>query len=658
VGEAALYTNQIETFMKVYRLPGKNLYTSPSNDLIEDVVTWAMNRHRSAVTIMPPDITWKIEKCSMEMKTASTIQKKERSSMLYMSVTGVQLSVSISQSSSNMGLHQQPKANSSTASSAMNMIQNQRRGFASLTGALVQFRLVAKQFTFALAIPPLTKSSSISTKSASAFNTSTESNTMASTHNNNNNNNMDYRQEPFENHPSLSDSQLANQTTTISTTETSATTSATATTMDGLAPVTATSNNRSTTVHTVLGIAGKPLPMKYPKTPENPASIVASSAPQTAMKSTTTVTGPYNIHTPIDDLHTLKSTNVLSVPATVIKKMDSTTIDLDEEEDATIPFELREIIVSAPTENVFIFCVILDLDDKGEGAGDIQIGFGSLRMDYSKRVIAAMLFPYFTETIEKIRKHASNISMASSLLSEKMVIIDWQEKMPYISLVCDPPVSIIDRWLQQAKQQAKQQQQQHHQKANQNTHNGHHHHHHHPHTKNGHSSNNTLNNNDQDILRTVLIDDGVLNQSINSNESPHQSHYQFSQHDHHHDDSDEDNDHEDDDSSPGASQSEPHVVKMDEPFFDEHDIINEDEEEYPAHSSNNNTNETLLEQRKRRREAIVFNKNIMQWLGTMEACLPRVLSVCIRSSPIVIQSIESFVIRDLVYAKIHHVLDR
>lgn len=63
-------------------------------------------------------------------------------------------------------------------------------------------------------------------------------------------------------------------------------------------------------------------------------------------------------------------------------------------------------------------------------------------------------------------------------------------------------------------------------------------------------------------------------------------------------------------------------------------------------------------EKRRRREAALYNKNIHQWVGLLDSYLPRVLSVCVRMSPASIEFVESSVIRDFIFSKIHDVVNR
>lgn len=101
--------------------------------------------------------------------------------------------------------------------------------------------------------------------------------------------------------------------------------------------------------------------------------------------------------------------------------------------------------------------------------------------------------------------------------------------------------------------------------------------------------------------------------------------------------------------TPMPDESVFYVDGEDLPAEPHQDRLQEQEEE---------TEEETLEHRKSRHQAIIFNRNLMQWLGTLEAALPRVLSLCLRTSPIVLQTLEASLLRDLVYAKIHAILDQ
>jgi hypothetical protein len=57
------------------------------------------------------------------------------------------------------------------------------------------------------------------------------------------------------------------------------------------------------------------------------------------------------------------------------------------------------------------------------------------------------------------------------------------------------------------------------------------------------------------------------------------------------------------------------------------------------------------------RRAMVENKNIQQWIGITESHMPRVLSICVRTSIITVNLLEAAVLRDLVFSKIHNVID-
>ncbi len=59
-----------------------------------------------------------------------------------------------------------------------------------------------------------------------------------------------------------------------------------------------------------------------------------------------------------------------------------------------------------------------------------------------------------------------------------------------------------------------------------------------------------------------------------------------------------------------------------------------------------------------RRRAIVVNKNIQQWHSWLEMLLPKVLSVCMRTSGLNVALLEASVVRELILSKIHGIMER
>lgn len=58
----------------------------------------------------------------------------------------------------------------------------------------------------------------------------------------------------------------------------------------------------------------------------------------------------------------------------VVDKVDREASAANADKESTGPVE-KVFLVSVPDENFLVFCVILDLDDKGEGAADGKCNF-------------------------------------------------------------------------------------------------------------------------------------------------------------------------------------------------------------------------------------------------------------------------------------------
>lgn len=651
--DSSLFSAQVETMMRTTVLSGTR---RPTAQRITEAITWALNRHESPVTIMPPDINLKIERLVFELKTPSTIQRRERSTILNAGVQGLHVTVNISQSSSNAG--------GTSKDTNATIGGSKKRGFASLSGALVQFRLVAKQASLAISVP------------AVVIKPATDETTAA----------VEALRGGLPAYSAEDTASLRRSTSTNSLQ--SGSESGLSTHGMPTNPVVATSATAASTA----GATRMP-----PKTPDRVRTSNGND-PNTAQER-----GPFTINTPVDEgLHVLRTTQASESQGLL---------------------ELREIISSAPAENVFVFCVILDLDDKGEGAGDVQIALGGLRMDFSKRTLAAIVHPNFSETLRSLLSDMSLIFRILPFLSaatEKSVLIDWQELLPYVVVTSDPPVALLDRLAQQLTHQLLRRQQQQQQQEstttgattsarNRQSHGG-------LSRKSskrssmGASSSNVIAHTGSSAasksssnvlasatnaastsargrssgkavesdLQSVMIGDLSLIEHELETQNVSVFDQSLSILD---EEEDDDHDEDNDDSSDGDSQNprgeddEPNIVRIN--HHDEDDMVHGDDQHLPGSYSDEEDEEEFEEEdaeeemvqlprdspeslaaRKQRRAAIVFNKNLMQWLGTLEALLPRVVSLCVRTSPIVLQTLEAAILRDLVYAKIHAVLDQ
>lgn len=701
----ALFSSQVEAVIKGTTTVPQTKH--PSLDRIAEAVQWAVNkyvlnlrvlrvsvhhlecvlcvcsvlsfcRHKSPVTVMPPDVSVKIEKCVVEVKTPSTLQQKERLPLLNAAVEGVHVTVSISQSSSAATASKGATAEGNTGASSSSS-SRQVRGFSTLTGALVQFRLVTRQFSLALAVPvarttpppppPAPAAPPVPVVSIAAAEGGGEmkrsvSNLTLSSHDD--------------------DSEVSSVTTS---------------TVGGVG-VTTVATTATTATATASAMKTPEKPQRPPLGLQRPATATAADGGGGGGLGTPPRTGhpqplhrgPYTINTPIDD--------TLGVVRSTVLDAQSTTTRSGRK-------ELREVISSAPAENVFVFCVILDLDDRGEGAGDVQIQLGGMRMDFSRRTLTALYDPLIAETFHHLWTDYAVLSTWLPFISssERSLLVDWDEAVPYVVLACDPPVAVLDRLAMQADVARRRQSSQEfmatttttgataseraasdrisRKSSRQSLAGG---------SGSGSGvgtlprpgSNRGLSKasavavtaaDDAAAMKAVLIDDlshidhDLEHQNVTFLD--HTLHLETDlsriDEDHH---SDTDADADDALLFQMAGEQDEAVVRMagdeDAHHLDE-DVSAYDDEDHDHNNVDDEDDEDAndfgdgvltLEERKRRRQAIVFNKNLMHWLGTMEAALPRVLSVCVRTSPMVLQSLEAVVVRDLVYAKIHAVLDQ
>jgi hypothetical protein len=577
------------------------------------------------MTWMPPDINFQVEKVNFELKSPLSITQKERIPIASIRITDLSANVNISQSSSN---HTFTKSKG-TSSSAVNGTPGKNsfeeqvkslRGFASLSGALIQFRLVCRQFNMGLhllnhavmednGLRKMEESQALRLPSYpigdSAVSSSLQTmDTMLSLK-------RDHSSDSL--HSASSSESTSNPARSVKlgsrigaeeiveTGRLSATTISTAPgdqnnskeeelqlkTIPGVNPdikyipgeTIMESMQRIKDYKFMHGIVEKSDEENEDDENEDDRIDHGGSITKTGggggIKGKVNGSKTYTIDTAFDDMPSIagggkKVSASASTGSGTIATGTTNVIDM------------KDILSSAPAENAFVFCVILDLDDKGDGAGDIQLQLGGMRLDLSKRVMATMIHPSFADHFLKIVKEKSEMDDVLALLQQPMVVIDWEQKTPEVLLSCDPPLSILDRLLEQEALSKKQKQSE---PVNQKT-------------MPVNSSSASSRRRRKDFHETlVLIDDS-------------------------------------------------------------HDSYQKEEEvENDADQSRQNVPGSLSERRKRR-AAIVFNKNFMQWLAVLEASLPKILSFCIRTSPVIIQSLESTVIRDLVYAKIQSVLDR
>ncbi len=579
---------------------------------------------------MPPDINFQIDKLQFELKSPLSHTQNERIPIASIKIADLISSVNISQSSSN---HTFTKFSKQPTSSAVNGTPGKNsfeervkslRGFASLSGALIQFRFVCRQFSVGLHLLPTVDPSSndkrtmtsganvhslglpsypVGDMGSSAINTadtaltvkrahssdslhSASSSNASSSHDSNHQSTNSFQDQPGD---SVDIQQGRASARTVSTSGDQKQDDLQLKTIPGVNPQ-------------VKYIPGETImeSMQHIKDYRFMHGIVERSDDEdeeanedengardggkhVGSKSIgTKKSNCYTIDTAFDDSAsiTTKKTSTTTQSAAPTNAVTSITGGID----------IKDIISSAPAENAFVFCVILDLDDKGEGAGDIQLQLGGMRLDLSKRVMATLIHPSFADHFLKILKEKSEMDAVLNMHKLPMVIIDWEQNTPAVLLSCDPPLSVLDRLLEQEEFSKKQRSSSHLQQRS---------------TNSKQPQQSTTNNSTRSSIprRTTINHDEM-------------------------------------------------AVLID----DSHEeYLNMDNE---VENLDNCETDNSLSERRSRRAAITFNKNFMQWLAVLEASLPKILSFCVRTSPVIIQSLESTVIRDLVYAKIQSVLDK
>jgi hypothetical protein len=492
-------------------------------------------RHQDALTFILPDVNVKVDKCVFEVKQPSELASKERITLLAVLVSSINLNVNISQSSSNLP-HTSSKSDGSRDSNNANntgsAVYGDRvkslRGFASLSGALIQFRFVIKRFSFSLSVP---------------------SNDLPSQHSH-------LPQNSKSKGENVADLSIMNREEEDE--------------PDGQSVPTSSSHGNGPDFPAVKEI--KNTQVKY-----IPGKTILESMESLQLKemdsyndttSTDNRTSRSNAKPGSTSLSGTDSTGFSSSKVSLETPIDNMKVYRTAESSANHE-ELREIFCSSESDSFFVFCLILDLDDRSEGAGDLQFQVGSLRGDLSQSVMASLINAEYWKYFGLAGKHYSDIQQALSLLADPMLIVNWEVKVPMIQLLYEPPI--------------------------------------------------------------YLIDDKSTTQSFREKSERKQK--------------DANGSTEESDLVPDSAASDQNKVPILPEM--ETDITNEDSARNEA-----------LEEYKTRRAANSFNRNFMFWLSLLEQKMPRVLSVCFKTCPVVLQTLESAVIRDLVHAKVQSVIDK
>jgi hypothetical protein len=96
----------------------------------------------------------------------------------------------------------------------------------------------------------------------------------------------------------------------------------------------------------------------------------------------------------------------------------------------------NEIISSAQNDNVFVFCVICDMDSNGEGAADVQCQVGAASISLSAASLATIAHSASPLVAELLKMNGSAEAAVGllSILSERAALINWKERLPQIQV--------------------------------------------------------------------------------------------------------------------------------------------------------------------------------------------------------------------------------
>lgn len=512
--------------------------TFPDLGVIAEAAQWAIQRFQNSLTIMPPDLSVKLDKCSVEIKTPlMTVRNasggvdnsydEPRMSLLSANLLNTQLTLNISQSSSN----DLPQSKASVSSPAQGA-----RAFDYLSGALIQLKIVVGQCACTLAVPPMLNAAAALSPARRKNRTADDSSDRGS---------VLTSGLPVYPVGQLSEDDRASEASS-SVPEVGAPPST---------PPTSSGRNPD-------GTAWKSIPgVANPKVKYLPGKTLLESMQeaqeeveeeevinrQRAESNEAIKQKGLNIESPMDDMNL------------------STGVSIYED----IRYVQKDFLSSSPGDQMLIVCVILDLDNKGEGAGDAQCHLGSARLDLSNTVLATLLSPLLRQTLQDLALHGSQLNGHLGLMGEPMVLIDWA--------CCLPLVKVVYTKMRFVEE---------------------------------------LDEVDGEPDDTAMED--YYNAMQNRQEEG------------------AGDDHSD--ASGGPPSYHPPVGKV---SAASREIEPEEEEQFTAFQ-----------------RSLLLHRNVTQWLSLLNAYLPKVLSVSFCINTILIQSLEANIVRDLIHARLHTVMDK
>eukprot|EP01039_Chlorochromonas_danica_P003454 gene3454-3783_t len=586
--QGLLLSQDMEAMLLKYSAPSGMQF--PSLGSIVEAVQWAMQRYQPSLTILPPDLTAKMEKFSIDVKTpllkvlnSSTgfyenNYQEARMTLFNANAQHMQMTLNISQSSSN----DQPRSNKQLSTSI-----ESSRGFDYLSGALIQVKLVVRQCACSLAIPPMIRTvpvlSPARRRTARIPGEHDDNDTAPSSERGSQLTSglpaypVDHAGESADQQSEMGDSIQNSLPDSVA---------------DNLppAPSTPTKMNESKEWKSIPGVSNPNI--KY-----IPGKTLLESLQQ--QEEVEQQNGEEEEEEEEDSIAAMRLKSGSSKKDDVTQSREGYTIESNMEDmnlaaasDVSIYDNIRyvrkEFFSSSPGDQVLIICIILDLDNKGEGAGDVQFHIGSVRLDLSNPVMSALLSPLMLQTVQDLKSNLSTLYSFSALLSEPMVLIDWTTRRPHVQTIYTrirfheeheeefgshldelsyaPPSEVLPMV--------------------------------------------TIEEDDEedDDAGSLAQSTSELSQSIEQPSSHPAVTASF---------------------QPTASQSKPKLLGE------------EGEKAFASYQ-----------------EALLLHRNMAQWLSLFLSYLPKVMSVSFRLSNILIQSLEANILRDLIHARLHSVLDK
>lgn len=256
------------------------------------------------------------------------------------------------------------------------------------------------------------------------------------------------------------------------------------------------------------------------------------------------------------------------------------------------------------------------MDEKGEGAADIQVQLGAMAVDASKTVLSNVIRPRVTGNVGGVLQAYGQMMQYLPLLSEPALVIDREHNVPVVALVhsnsssdesggvraeagaataaalVSPQPAESDIEKEYLKQFA------------------------------------------SVSVGEVTADDESSSGGGDDNEEQQEG----------------------EGAEPGsAAQS---VEELQKAILHEGDKLKKQTAAAPAAAAvSSSTGKAAYAHELAQRRAMIENKNIMQWIGITETHMPKILSICVRTSAVSVQLLEASVLKDLVLTKIHSVID-